>query len=89
MWLDVESDNLVKVPSSSTLQVLSHAIMHCDKEAKVCLSSPGTQQSHIFPSGGSLLLTSWLLLRQDDSFFREEKCVNGVAAFRGACISSS
>lgn len=58
MWLEVESDNLVKVLSSSTLQVLSHAIMHRNKEAKVCLSSPGTQQSHIFPSGGSLLLTS-------------------------------
>lgn len=38
--LDIASDNLEKVTSSSTLQVLSHVVMHGYKEVKTLLVLP-------------------------------------------------
>lgn len=84
--LDIASDNLEEITSSSTLQLLSHVIMHCYRGK----NSAGTQQSHIFswrwqsgPHVSAMVQAGW------HNFPREGKCVRGAAASRGVCVSSS
>lgn len=90
MWLNIASDNLEKVTSSSTLQVLSHVLTHCYKKVRTLPIFPrhsaGPHFSSWWQSGPHI---SAMVQAGCHSFPGERKCVRAAAAFRGVCVSGS